>query len=161
MKDKIIKNYLIENHTGKENQVSYARLRTLINQELVNKYPPAVRSGKDMLFRFYSKDHLRFYLNDLFNFNNQHLQNFTLISTAKGVFIAKNREEIEECALRLKNHALGELTRYAKLMRLPQDFQVLIDFKNNKMRYIDRWQQQRLFDLDEELYEISKGRENV
>jgi hypothetical protein len=159
MKDKIIKEYLINNHFGKENQINYAKLRILINEELVVKYPPLLRVGEDVLFRFYTKDHLRFYLNELFEKDNDNLLNFTLISTSEGVFVAKNRDEIEECALRLKKHALGELKRYAKLMRLPHDFQVLVDFKNDKLRYINRWQQQRLFDQDSELYEISIDRE--
>jgi len=159
MKDKIIKNYVVYNHTGKENQITYESLRKALNAKLVEEYPPLIRTDKDKLFRFYTKDHLRSYLNELFEKENDQLQNFTLISTHQGVFVAKNRDEIEECALRLKKHALGELKRYAKLMRLPQDFQVLVDFKNDKLRYVDRWQQQRLFDLDSELYEISLDRE--
>ncbi len=139
--------YMINNHLGKENQISYAALWKVIVYSFNGRY------------LFANKDVLRSHLNELFKRENPDLNNFTLISTSRGVFVAKNRNEIEECAIRLRNHALGELKRYGQLMRLPQDFQVLVDFKNDKLRFIDRWQQQRLFDLDEELYEISIDRE--
>jgi len=141
----VIKKFMYQYVTGKENQMSYAKLRTRINTELKNNF---------IDHTFDTKDELRAHMNKIYDYSN-----YTLVSTATGVFVAANKKEIEECALRLKRHALGELKRYAELMKLPNDYQMLVDFNHNKLRYVDRWQQQRLFDMDEELYEISIDRE--
>lgn len=142
--------HMLEFYKGKRNQITYSKLYNVLRRKLEfweHKVP------------FNSKDSLRGYLNDLFGADVTPYQPHTLVSTAKGVFVAENKEEIIECAERLRHHALGELKRYAKLMRLPNDYQLLVDLDNLKIREIDRVHQQALFDLDETLYEISKERE--
>lgn len=140
-----IKKYMYKFVTGKQNQMSYSKLRNAINHQLEHD---------GINFKFKTKDELRGHMNKIYDYSTS-----TLVSTASGVFVASTKKEIEDCALRLRSHALGELKRYAKLMKLPNDYQMLVDFTHNKLRYVDRWQQQRLFDLDEELYEISVERE--
>jgi hypothetical protein len=140
-----IKKYMYKFVTGKQNQMTYSKLKNAINHQLQ-------LDGID--YKFKTKDELRAHMNKIYDYSN-----WTLVSTATGVFVASTKQEIEECALRIRRHALGELRRYAKLMKLPNDYQMLIDFENDKLRYVDRWQQQRLFDLDSELFEISKERE--
>ena len=142
-----IKRIMIDNHKGKDNQINYGRLKYRLGNKLdFNGYE----------IPFTSKDSLRAYINDLFENEDMH----TLVSTATGVFVAANKQEIIECAQRLRQHALGELKRYAKLMKLPNDYQLLIDLKNLKIKEVDRTYQQALFDTDETLYEISKDRED-
>jgi hypothetical protein len=118
--------YMTSSHKGKERVISYSRLRTIIH------------FGFNQEYYFKSKDTLRAYLNDLFD-RYSHF-NYNLISTAKGVFVASNKEEIAECAERIRRHAMGELRKYAKLMKLPQDQQLLINFETEKIEMIGRKQ---------------------
>jgi hypothetical protein len=138
--------YEMKYHTGVNNQISYGKLLNKLRTKLTFYDYPIPFDTKDSLRAFMNK----IYDEDMYN---------TLVSTAKGVFVAANRNEIIECADRIRHHALGELKKYAKLMKLPNDYQLLVDFNNMKVREIDRMKQQRLFDLDEELYEISIDRE--
>lgn len=116
--------YMTSSHKGKDRAINYSRLRNVIHHGFNNQY------------YFESKDSLRAYMNDLFD-RYSHL-NYTLISTARGVFVANNREEIIECANRLRSHALGELKRYAKLMKLPLDQQLLVNFESEQIETIER-----------------------
>jgi hypothetical protein len=142
----LVLDYMCRNNSGKNNQVSYAILKDKLNWRFRNY---------DVWQMFKTKDELRAFVNEAFENVEE-----TLVSTAKGVYVARTREEIIECAERLKSHALGELRRYSKLMKLPNDYQLLVDYNNMKIREIDRTQQQYLYDLDETLFEISKDREN-
>lgn len=144
-----IKRTMIFSYTSKDNQISYGQLLQVFRTKL---------TFYEYNIPFDTKDSLRAYMNKLFDNLEPH-ENYTLVSTAKGVFIARNRKEIIDCAERIRQHALGELARYAKLMKLPNDYQLLVDYNNLKIREVNRFEQQRLFDMDEELYEISKDRE--
>jgi hypothetical protein len=143
----LIVDYMVRHNLGKYYQISYSKLLARLNH----------RFGHYDVWRMIkTKDELRGLVNEAFEDKD-----YTLVSTAKGVFVAETRQEIIECAERLKNHALGELRRYSKLMKLPNDYQLLVDYSNMKIREIDRTHQQALFDLDETLFEISKDREDV
>lgn len=116
--------YMVQSHKGKDRAVNYAFLLKIIHNGFAGQYP------------FKNKDSLRAYLNDLFDrFDNF---NYTLISTAKGVFVAENKQEIIECAERIRNHAMGELRKYSKLMKLPLDNQLLIDLETDKIETYKR-----------------------
>ena len=116
--------YMVHSHTGKERAINYSRLRNIIHYSFGNEY------------YFKSKDSLRAYLNDLFDRYSDF--NYNLISTAQGVFVAGNREEIVECAERIRRHAMGELRKYAKLMKLPLDQQLLVNFETERLELIKR-----------------------
>ncbi len=116
--------YMVHSHTGKERVINYSRLRNIIHYSFGEQY------------YFKTKDTLRAYLNELFDRYSEF--NYNLISTAQGVFVARNKEEIAECAERIRRHAMGELRRYAKLMKLPQDQQLLINFETEKIEMIGR-----------------------
>jgi hypothetical protein len=133
--------------SGKSSQVSYARLRLVINHFMF-------LDGYNEHNYFATKDELRAFLNDAFDTSD-----YTLLSTAKGVFVATNHYEVVECAERLKRHALGELKRYSQLMKMPKTMQVVVDFESDELRLIDSYTWQHLQELDKTLLEISKERE--
>ena len=122
--DMRILHYMTSSHKGKDRVISYARLLRIIEFSYGGQYV------------FESKDALRSYMNDLFD-RYTHF-NYTLVSTARGVFVASSKQEIIECANRLRNHALGELRKYAKLMKLPLDQQLLVNFETEKIESIGR-----------------------
>lgn len=116
--------YMVQSHKGKDRAVNYAFLLKIIHNGFAGQY------------LFVSKDALRTYLNDLFDRFSEY--NYTLISTAKGVFVAENKQEIIECAERIRNHAMGELKKYAKLMKLPLDNQLLVNLDTDKIETYKR-----------------------
>ena len=122
--DYVIYYMMVEMFKGKKRAISYSRLLKMVDKVLGGKYV------------FKTKDSLRAYLNGLFKKHDN--TGFTLISTANGVFVAENKEEIVECANRLRRHALGELKRYAELMKLPLDYQYLIDFDSEEIKNVNR-----------------------
>lgn len=141
-------NYMVTYFSGKQNQISYARLRIAINHLMLV-------DGYGTYDYFVTKDELRGFLNDAFDASD-----YTLLSTAKGVFVATNHYEVVECAERLKRHALGELKRYSRLMKMPKTMQVVIDFESDDLRLIDSYTWEHLQELDKAMLEISKERED-
>lgn len=117
--------YMTHNHRGKDRVVNYGFLLKIINHAFGGNY------------YFKTKDSLRAYLNDLFDRYSEY--NYTLISTAQGVFVAENKQEIIECAERIRRHAMGELRKYAKLMKLPLDEQLLVNFNTKKIEAVKRY----------------------
>ena len=150
----MIVTHIVNRHTGKERQVNYGKLRKDLNDMMLG-WAPDRRFVDLHKFIFKSKDECRAFVNTCFEQTN-----YTLVSTSKGVFVASNHAEIVECAERLKRHALGELRRYSKLMRMPQTSQVVVDFDKDDLRLIDSYTWEHLMELDSALYEISKDREN-
>jgi len=96
--------YMKAKHTGKVNQISYGRL---------------YKHFQDLLPDIYSKDGLRAHMNKLFEQEEE-----TLVSTAKGVYVSSNKEEVNECADRLIRHGISEIVRGYKMKKLPLDNQI-------------------------------------
>jgi len=123
-KDMRIIFYMTTAHKGKDRVINYSNLRQIIHSSFGDQY------------YFKTKDTLRAYLNDLFD-RYSHF-NYNLISTAQGVFVAETKEEIVECAERIRRHAMGELRKYAKLMKLPLDQQLVVNFETEQLEPINR-----------------------
>lgn len=111
--------YLKENHTGKENAISYMKLRDML-------------WANDIVW-LDKKDEVRFEVAQAFIAKEE-----KVIGGRRGVYVAANKEEIEEYCDYLFAKAMGFLRHYSKLKKLPQDHQMLIDFESGELKEVER-----------------------